>query len=381
MNIKILIVILASIIILSHCKQNIKPGHEDFPEAISIDEQQSANIRFTFKKNTATRFIAYPRISVSLWHDKIILYGIYQATNERPKLVARTFTKGLELKGERYFNFGQGPGDVGSNNMITIAKDKILISENSNFRVSIYDHDWNLQTAARHKLNIDAFVLYDNASFFITGSLVDRGNMRQAFSWQICSFPGFKTDVLFTTKAFYPIKKFGDSYKGILGGNTEYSWFYKNKEIFILLCGKYRILKFDNTGKKLRDIIVTVDEVKTDHSLDEKFFKENNILKHKKMFFFSDTVDPAAMMIPLMKGFVVVRRQNQYSAECSGFSEGDYFSYQLEYLGKVKVPCFYNQLTLNSGRNSVNLGFDDGFLYLITEKDEDFFIEKWEVGE
>ena len=77
----------------------------------------------------------------------------------------------------------------------------------------------------------------------------------------------------------------------------------------------------------------------------------------------------------------MVRRQNHYSAECSGFNEGDYFSYQLEYLGKVKVPCFYDQLVLRAGRNSVNLGFDDGFLYLITEKDEDFFIEKWEVCE
>ncbi len=377
MKLKIGIVILISIIILNHCK---KSSEQDIStEVIKIDEQQSANIRFNFKKTSAViDDILYPHIAVSDVHDKIIIYGSSLDKNDKTKMVAKTFDKDFNFNGEKAFYYGLGPGDAGAYNIVTIEKDKIFISENSNFRVSIYDNNWNLLTVVRHKLQIDAFELYDNANFFISRGITAM-NDKPFIQYSIVSFPGFEAKPVFSH--LHPTRKTSAGIDVmILGGISEISTFYNNKNFFMLVCSNYQVLKFDLTGKKLKDITAKVDEQKTDHSLDDKYLEDRRLLKYKNRFVICDTVNPAACAIPLMKGFLVVRR-NDYSNDCSGFSDADYFSYKLEYLGKVKCPCFLNIFFLMAGRNNPAFKYSNGFLYLVQEKDEKYYIEKWEIIE
>ncbi|MGE5341627.1 MAG: hypothetical protein ACM3SY_09115, partial [Candidatus Omnitrophota bacterium] len=117
-----------------------------------------------------------------------------------------------------------------------------------------------------------------------------------------------------------------------------------------------------------------------DHSLDETCFAEHGMRSLAKRFRFSDTVDPAATMIPLSKGFVVVRRHS-YLVDCGGMTDGDYFSNQLVYLGKLKVPCIDALFWTHGGRRNEAFKYDNGFLYLILGQEETDWIEKWEVQE
>ncbi|MGE5341217.1 MAG: hypothetical protein ACM3SY_07015 [Candidatus Omnitrophota bacterium] len=166
----------------------------------------------------------------------------------------------------------------------------------------------------------------------------------------------------------------------LFGELTEYSWFYRNKEIYILDCNKYRILKFDLTGKKLKDIQFVVDKIKTDHSQDEAYFTENGSRNLAKGFGFADTVDPTASMIPLSKGFIVVRRYS-YLTGCNGMMDGDYFTNDMVHMGKVKVPCFDSVFRIHGGRRNESFKYDNGFLYLVMGQEESDRIEKWEVHE
>jgi hypothetical protein len=65
--------------------------------------------------------------------------------------------------------------------------------------------------------------------------------------------------------------------------------------------------------------------------------------------------------------------------------DGDYFNYDLQLLGKVKFPCFFNIYHLLRAFFPRSFAYDNGYVYLITqdlqETDEDINLEKWQVRE
>ncbi|MGE5343578.1 MAG: hypothetical protein ACM3SY_19075 [Candidatus Omnitrophota bacterium] len=380
MKLKVLIGMLILTIALVHCNKNKNFGNDISSKTITIDETKTANVRFVLKASVETDFVACPRLAVSPYQNKVILYGLSSAKNEKSDLVAHTYDKLLKFLNRKTFMHGQGPGDVGNNNIISIGKDQLMISENSNQRVSIYDNDWNYKTSFRHKFEIDAFEAYEDGKCFISADSLDNGKKEEIsfFTGSIYDFKirrFFKTDFSFRNLEKKGIRKY------ILGGGTNYSWFYRNNRIFILDCAKYRLLKFDARGKQLKDITVKMKKKKTDQSLIDEYSRDQGIYNYRKTFIFNDTVDPTAAMIPLSKGFVVIRRQD-YSSNCNGMSDGDYFTDNLEYVGKVKIPCFFELLMLGfASRKNESVKFDNGFLYLVQERDDKTMIEKWQVLE
>ncbi|MGE5343574.1 MAG: hypothetical protein ACM3SY_19055 [Candidatus Omnitrophota bacterium] len=379
MKLKGLIGILILIITLIHCNKNINSGHDTSSESITIDETKTANVRFVLKTSVESELIAYPRIAVSPYQNKVIIYGL-SSTNESSELVAQTYDKSLRFLNRKAFLHGQGPGDVGNNNIISIGKDKLMICENSNFRVSIYDNDWNYKTSLKHNFEAGAFEIYEDGNLFVFKDLIDKGD-REATTFVTGSIYDFNINHFFTTDDYFRYSEIGGVRKYLLGGSTTHSWFYRNHHIVILGCGDYRLMKFDDKGKTLKDVTVKMKKKKTDQSMSDDYFRDIGLYKIRNGFRFSDTIDPTTEIIPLAKGFVVIRRQDYFN-NCNGYAEGDYFSDELKYIGKVKFPCFYNLMMISSfDRKNESNKFDNGFLYLIQERDDKTVIEKWQVFE
>ncbi|MGE5343591.1 MAG: hypothetical protein ACM3SY_19150 [Candidatus Omnitrophota bacterium] len=369
------IIIVFSIFFFNHCSKKVKDSNDIPTQYIKINEQKVSNVHFTLKKRIEAPPIACPRIAVSPYQDKILVYGLSTEKEAEASLIARMYNKNFEFISEKLFLFGQGPGDASAFNLFSFSKDKIWISGNSNHRITIYNDNWNLYDIKNHRINADSFEIFENGSLFLTAEF--RWDKKwEYFSFKLCSIPGFKIKNLFEIGPFTTRKK----QKGIFGEVTEYSWFYRNKEIYILDCNKYRILKFDLSGKKLKDIQFVVDKIKTDHSQEEAYFTENGARNLAKDFEFADTVDPTASMIPLVKGFIVVRRHS-YLTGCNGMMDGDYFTNDMVHMGKVKVPCFDSVFRIHGGRRSESFKYDNGFLYLVLGQEESDWIEKWEVHE
>lgn len=380
MKLKTLIVILVLILTLTHCNKNVAPKSQILQEVITINEYKAGNVHFSLNTHIKTDIIAFPMLAVSECQDKVILYGLSTADKKQNTWVARTYDKTLKFIAEKTFFSGQGPGDVGNFNIISITKDKILISENSNNRVSIYSNDWTYLTSFKHRLYIDAFEIFDDGKVFMEKKHSGLENNKFTYDFLLGSFPDFNTKLLFTWAPFEQTVIRGNSKKLVIGCESEQAFFYKNKEAFLLICKKYNIMKFDNAGNKLKDIIVKTDELKTDHTRDDYYLKELGFYERKNKFVLSDIVNPAATMIPLMKGFVIVRRSD-FITPCNDSTPGDYFSYQMEYLGKINVPCFYTLLSYRFGRPNQCVKYDNGFLYVIQEEENNSIIEKWEVIE
>ncbi|MGE5343592.1 MAG: hypothetical protein ACM3SY_19155 [Candidatus Omnitrophota bacterium] len=372
---EIVTIILVSIVIFNYCSKKGKDSKDIPTQYVKINEQKVSNVHFTLKKRFEVSALACPRIAVSPYQDKIIIYGLSTKKEEEARIVAQMYNKNLEFINEKSFLFGQGPGDASAFNLFSFSKDKILVSGNSNHRVTIYTNDWSLEEIKQHRLITDSFEIFENGTLFLIGEF-DWGDKWDYYSLQLGSIPSFKTKTFFR---FGPFRLF-ENKKTIWGELTEYSWFYRNKEIYMLDCGRYRILKFDITGRKLKDVQFIVEKIKTDHSMDNEYFLQNNISQHRRRFRFSDTVDPAASIIPLSKGFIVVRRYS-YLTDCSNMIVGDYFSNDLKHIGKVKVPCFEAALQVHGGRRNESFKYDNGFLYLTLSQEDSDWIEKWEVHE
>jgi hypothetical protein len=205
-------------------------------------------------------------------------------------------------------------------------------------------------------------------------------NFKFSYDFLLGSFPDFDTRIIYKWDPFEQSVIKGNSRRLVIGCESEQAFFYKNKEAFLLVCKNYHIMKFDSRGDKIKDVIVKVDEIKTDHTRDDYYLQELGYSSGKNGLVLSDTVNPAATMIPLMKGFVVVRRDD-FMTPCNDWVPGDYFSYQLEFLGKIKVPCSYNLLWYRFGRTNQRVKYANGYLYAIQETEDSTIIEKWEVTE
>jgi hypothetical protein len=371
---KTIIVILISIVILNHCKKEVK-----IPQRIiQPDENKLANVSFSLEKKAEVQEIDKPRIAVSKEEDRIYLYGKYTIPNKKGFIV-KVYNKKLEFLSQNLFHYGQGPGDVGLTNVITPSDGNIYIFENSNMRISKFDNNFDYIDSFTMRKHAHPAELLENASFFIGCTFDFDEKDCSVNSFSIYSFPKFKRNKFFSTEPFSPRKKL-EKGKFLLGEYTEYSYCYKNKSIYLLRCKTYRILRFDISGKKLSDTIVKVDEIKTNFKLEKKYLESMGYLKLQNRFSFSNTVTPTSWIVPLQKGFVVVRRKD-YNAECAGLVEGDYFSYDVEFLGKVKIPCFSKIFQITGGMTIDSYRYENNYLYLINEAGEDYYVEKWKVHE
>jgi len=123
-----------------------------------------------------------------------------------------------------------------------------------------------------------------------------------------------------------------------------------------------------------------VDKVKVPDSRRLEWLKSQSGSLRLNRKVLSDTVQPASWMVPLGKGLVVVRRYS-YDTGCEGMVKADYFSYDLEMMGKVKIPCFWFIFQLRDDFHAKSFKYRDGYLYLIKETEDDFRLEKWLVKE
>jgi len=375
MRVKLLILIPILIITLTHCKKDVKSIQKE----ILLDESKLLNFSFKLLKRIELPDILFPRIAIDSECEKVYIYGKSALDGEKDFLV-NIYNNDLKKIFKKSFHYGQGPGDVGLTNIISPFDENIYITENSNLRVSIYDKEFNYKKSIKYDKISGLFIfeLIEKGHYFISWKILDDKNL-EANSFWIGSFPSLNAKEYYRTEFYNP---YDDRHRFLYGENTEHSFFYNKNFIYLLIPRKYLILKFDLNGKKIAELKVKTKEIKISEDSIEKFLKEqghNNKNKRYK-YTLSKVVTPVSYMVPLNRGFVVIRRRD-YSIYCDEFAEGDYFSYNLDFLGKVKIPCFFNILKISAGWSVISTKFSKKCLYLINEIDEKFFVEKWEIDE
>lgn len=373
---KITIVMLILTAILNFCSKE-KSGPDTIIQGIiKPDENKRSSVTFTLEDKIHVPKLLYPMLAISAAQDRIYIYGWYM--DEPEKFIIKVYNRKLEYILQRTFFVGQGPGDVAATNIITPIDDKIYISGNSNSRVGIFNSNLDYIDCIKYSWERvgGPFPLMDNGNYFIgmETNLIGKNNI---VKFKLVSFPDMREKVILEKSIIHPSFNNGIY---LIDDRPNFSSFCKDKNIYFSYMNDYHLLKYNLKGDKLKDVIVKVKKIKISETEKKLYLKDHFQLKNYRFkATFSDYVMPASRMVPLNKGFIMIRREN-YSTDCNGMAEGDYFNYGIEFVGKVKIPCFYQVYLLRTTFWG-SYQYDDGFLFLVNEVDEQLWLEKWQVEE
>ncbi|MGE5342121.1 MAG: hypothetical protein ACM3SY_11660 [Candidatus Omnitrophota bacterium] len=287
------------------------------------------------------------------------------------------FDHEFNRKGEIYIPIGQGPGDTGTGPRFYPIKDKFLSYDNTIRRFSYYDENLKYIEMQMNLKPISPYYFFKDGEYCIALGSRERKD-KIYYTINITRFPSLVNK---------EICEFGPvcGLERIIAKEPGYDFFYSEKTgwVYVIDMAKYRIMAFDLRGKMVKQIKVKTKTIKLSH--EEQFKYVGDFLTNwgvKNNYKYSEIVHPAALMVPLKKGFVVIRRVDWRLNSESGFADGDLFDYHLNLLGKIKIPefyrCYYRQGMMYSPHTSC---YFNGYLYLIKETDEDYFLEKWKVVE
>ncbi len=371
---KKIILIILLIGFLVHC---ISEESTSVKERKVEDIETRVNVNFKKVDSIKIKGINYPSLYLR-GNNELGIWGLTFEKNE--KFIIKNFDLKLTPLNEKIINMGQGPGDLNGAVRFFLSGEKVYVHDNVLRRVSIFDKNLNFIKLIKTPRSSPVIFIKKGNYYLGINQIYDSSGYSN-FTWGInlYSFPDLKKTFIYRIGPYPP--NITKNRKFIYGKLPGFHFFYQEDQdkIYYLNMKEYRIMTFSLKGKILSNIKVDVKVIKTPEDKKKLWLKAMGRYFETRCVM-SDTVQPASWMVPLKKGFVVVRRYG-YGSECSNLTKGDYFDYQLNLKGKVSFPCFYKIKYLSHGYFPETYHYQKGYLYIINEIDEDFFLEKWRVKE
>lgn len=317
-----------------------------------------------------------------LFHDDNYLYVFSPSTtgNSENQTVVRKIDTELHVIEEKIFLEGMGPNDLTGNAFFFAFNRDIYAPDNLQGRINVFDQQlkfkWSKPVAP-----YSFMVLIENGHYFI-GTRRESSKDNNSFSYvsELVSFPQMQRKVFNTIG---PIKN-KEQNKILKGETPEFCFFYhidKNKgKIYVVNYKTYEFRIFDLAGQLIQSARVDVKPEKVPAEMRQSWLIDQTSKNKSHSYLLTDWIQPVARVIPLEKGFVVIRRHT-YAMECKGSLEGDYFDYELNMIGKVQFPCFFNVNKLLGSFHVCMATSFKGDLFLVNDYNEDFFLEKWQLKE
>ncbi len=369
------ILIPMSLILWTGCSKKAEPPVNEIPVKEKLD---SAGVNFSKVKEIPISDIHYPHMH--LGESTLWVYGRLVEKNKKYRL--KEYDHHLEPCRQIEFNYGEGPGDIGGGSYFYSTKKQNLCFDNILRRISIFDKNFKfIKFITLSKTPYLPIMFIENGTAFLGNRWWYDPKNRSEFIYFIhhVTFPDIKKKKIMT---FGPFLAFNENKKRMFGNEPGFHYFYRGGKIYFLNMKTYQIHIMDKQGKILSRIRVEHQERRVPPELKKTWLIEQigrspaNLARTVLV----DEIQPASWMIPLEKGFVVVRRSS-YSTSCQSPCEGDYFDYELNLVGKVTFPCFYRLFKMRFGYFPFYCFYKGGHLYLVNEYDEEFRLEKWKVQE
>jgi len=375
---KIILTPLICLSFLTYCSRETQPEVE---EIVLEEKSEPANVKFVFEKKVEVPDMAYP----SLHTTGKELYVLGFSTEKHKKVILNIYNEALELCSQKEFNIGKGPGDLGTGCFIFKFDDRIYFPDNTQMRVNIFDNEFNfIKFVPLTKQIFLPVTFIKNGNYFLGTTPGVTKKVKNIYHSYIVQFPGLSKKPFHTLG---PMNTWSSSSltaprKYVYGSIPDFHYFYKNEKIYFIKMDDYQLSLFDMEGQLLKKARVNVEKKKVPKEKKIPWLNEIRGRLPLEKVDLTDHIQPAGWMIPLDKGFAVVRKKG-YGTRCKGMVEADYFDYQLNPMGKLEVPCFYRIYRLRRGYFVWVCQYQDGYLYLINEDEgnETFYLEKWKVTE
>lgn len=363
------------------CKTGEKP--EIKPD---VREEKTTPVNVVFQQVSRLDLpdLVYPYILAT--DDELYVYG--QLLNKK-ETSFKKFDNHLQVVFEKKFPWGQGPGDLGGGTFFSKNGDTFYAFDNIQQRINVFNKNLEFERFISTKQTYQSPLLCEDGKNFIAGIYNSFSGSKQMAGAEIVtvSFPGLDKKVLHKFPLGLKLEIKNGKKISYAGNYHQYDYFAKGEDVYIIDMKEYILYRYHLDGTLIHSVRVDVEKVPVLDSKREQWIKEHYgpYQRPSVKFVFTDYVLPTSWMVPLGKGFAVIRRYG-YSRQCNGMVEADYFNYNLEMLGKIKIPCFARIFDLDLYVIPRTAAYCNGYLYLVSkqfDKDDDdlFILEKWQVQE
>jgi hypothetical protein len=291
---------------------------------------------------------------------------------------------------EKKFPLGQGPGDLGSGTFFSKSGDTFYAFDNTQRRINIFNKDLEFERFLITRQIYQSPILCAGGKHFIAavfimtfGESISKGGSEIV----ALNFPGLEKKVLHKFPQGLQIEKKNGKKIFYIGDYHQFDYFTKEEDVYILDMKEYILYRCRPDGTLIQSVRVDVEKLPVPDSKRKQWINEHyGKYRHSPIkWTFTGYILPTSWMVPLGKGFAVIRRYG-YSLQCNGMVDADYFSYDLEMKGKIKIPCFDRIFGLTSYVIPRVTAYSNGYLYLVSkeiDKDDSelYILEKWKVQE
>jgi hypothetical protein len=349
-------------------------------EIQEITENRSdAKVTFNLEREIDLPNIIFA--SIDLCGDNLLING-YDIRNKK-NCIINIYDLNLNLKKSYFIPFGQGPGDISDAAFLFINENLIYAIDNQNLRISIFDFNANMKLIKINRLKDVIFLpcFSENFNYIAFSKIEWIKNQKIRCPIYCAKFPSWKNTYIFDEVISKNMFDIND--RIILGEDPFVDYFFKNNYLYTLDMGRYIITKTEINTRKAKKKRVNFKPIKLNVNVSEK----ERIIKmlrgrraNPNAYILSENLVPTSWMIPLGKGFAIIRRHN-FEQDKDGEVEADYFDYDLNMIGKIKVPYFFRYNSFRSPGLSYYKSYTSNYLYTIEDTDENWKLKKWYVDE
>ncbi|MCX6579702.1 MAG: hypothetical protein NT166_05905 [Candidatus Aminicenantes bacterium] len=278
---------------------------------------------------------------------------------------------------------GQGPGDISDLAFLFIYQNLLYAIDLQNYRISIFDFNANMKLIKINRLKEPIFLPYlsEDSNYIAFSKMEWIPNQKYRYPIYYAKFPSLENPRKFNE--VISSVHFDDKDRLILGEDPFVDYFIKNNYLYILDMGRYILSKTGLNSGKAEKIRVDFKPIKinVDASENERIIK---LLMGRRAnpneYALPESLVPTSWMIPLGKGFAVIRRHN-FEQDKDGDVEADYFDYDLNMIGKIKMPYFFRYNSFRFPGLSNYKAYAGNYLFTIEDNDENWKLKKWYVDE
>lgn len=311
--------------------------------------------------------------------DNLLIDG-YDIQNKNACLI---YDLNLNLIKSFSIPWGQGPGEISDAGNLFINENLIYAIDNQNLRISIFDFNENMKVIKINRLKDYIFLpcFSENFNYIAFSKMEWIKNQKVRCPIYCAKFPSWENTCKFDE--VISKNRLDINNRITLGVNSFVDYFFKNNYLYTLDMTRYILTKTEINTRKAKKKRVNFKPVKINVSVSEK----ERIIKmlmgriaYLSRCTLSENLVPTSWMIPLGKGFAVIRRHN-YEQDKEGEVEADYFDYDLNMMGKIKMPYFFRYNTFRFAGPGNYKYYTGNYLYTIEDTDENWKLQKWYVDE
>jgi hypothetical protein len=349
-------------------------------EIQEITENRSvAKLTFNLEREIDLPNIIYA--SIDLCGENLLINGL--DIRNKKNFQINIYDLNLNLIKSYFIPWGQGPGDLSDASFLFIDENLIYAIDNQNRRISIFDFKANMKLIKINRLKDIIFLprFSDNFNYIAFSKIEWIKNQKVKCPIYCAKFPSWDNPCKFDE--VLSENMFDINNRLILGEEPFVDYFFENNYLYTLDMGRYILTKTEiNTGKSKKKR-VNFKPIKFNINVSEK----ERIIKmlrgrraNPNEYILSENLVPTSWMIPLGKGFAIIRRHN-FEQDNVGEIEADYFDYDLNMIGKIKMPYFFRYNSFRSPGFGYYQSYTSNYLFTIEDTDENWKLKKWYVDE